>query len=190
MGPKSQDGTNNCGATMTKKEQTPNRIIVKKKRTSKDIPIIATYKEDMYTNMFTLRMTPISRDYMLKIAEEWISCVLNEDMNMLTMEDFLVLKGLQRKTLMRWCEKCPELKEAHDWVAMVLGNRRHRGMMLKTLDTNSTMKCQYLYDENFRQAEEWRANLQAKVAGAGNTVTIVEMEKFADADLLETKKED
>ena len=174
---------------MTKKEQTPNRIIVKKKRTSKVTNSISTFKKEMYLDLFTLRERPVSDDYLFKLALEWITVALNDE-TMLTLDDFLILKGLSRKTMMSWCRRCDVLMEAHNHVTMIIGNRREKGMLTKKLDSTGVLRSMHMYDDRWVKADEWRASLSTKILGAGNTVTIVEMEKFADADLLETKKED
>ncbi len=157
-----------------------------KRKPPKEQAPIKTYRQEMYTDMFTLRQTPISDDYLEKFALEWITVTLNDD-DMLTLNDFYFKKGVNKGTVEGWIQRSPIVREAHDYVVNILGNRRERGSIKKQYDSTTILRSQHMYDKAWQASEEWRANLQAKISGAGGNI-LVEMQAFPSSDLVPKKR--
>ena len=170
-----------------KKAKTSNTTKKSRNSTKVRLPPIKTFREETYTDMFTLREMPIHEDYIRQFALEWILHA-KEDEDMLTMNDFLVKKGMNRSSIQEWLKRSEDMRKAYAFILMVIGNRRERGMLKKQLDSQGVVKSMHLYDELWKESETWRAHLAAKVAGAGGGITLVEMEKFPSSDQVPLKK--
>jgi len=153
--------------------------------TAKKKPI-KTVHEEYYLNMFTFKQTPISTDYLLHYALEWVNWALTDD-DALTMEGFHIKKGVQSFTVSRWCQRSPELKQAHDHVMEIIGDRREKGAINRKYDSGMIRTTMPMYKAKWRELEEWRAQLSEKIASAGG-LKVVELEKFADSDLVPKKE--
>jgi hypothetical protein len=147
---------------------------------------IKTVHEEYYLDMFTLKQTPISKDYLLHYALQWVNWAISDD-DALTMEGFHILKGVQSFTVSRWCQRCPELQQAHDHVMSIIGDRREKGAITRKYDSGMIRTTMPMYKAKWKELEEWRAHLSEKIASAGG-LKVVEMEKFADSDLVPTKE--
>ena len=154
------------------------KVSTKSKKTPKStLAPIETFQNEYYRDMHTLRMSPISKDYLEKFALEWISHALADD-DMLTVNDFLLKKGVSKGTVQQWYERVPEFKEAYNHIVTILGNRRERGSIKRQYDSATILRSQHMYDDAWRAADEWRANLTAKANGSGSGNVIVEMHEF------------
>ncbi len=156
-----------------RQNSTPSKIVPK------------TVYQEYYLDMFTLRQTPVSNDYLLKFALEWVNWAITDD-DALTLEGFYILKGVQQRTVDRWCDRCPELMEAHDYAMMVIGDRREKGAITRKYSEGMIKTTMCMYKIKWKELEEWRAHLSEKIANAGG-MKLVEIEKFADSDLVPTK---
>src|ERR1700677_1494254 len=107
-------------------------------------PVVMTMEEEYYMNMFTLKMTPISNDYLLKFALEWVDAV-EADEEILTLLDFPAKKRVNEGTIHRWMKRCPELQESHDMVKTILASRRELGALNGNLDTGIVRQQQAWY---------------------------------------------
>lgn len=147
---------------------------------------IKTVYAEYYDDMFTLRQTPVSKDYLLKFALEWVNWAMTDE-DALKLTQFYVLKGIHNFSVERWMKRCPELQRAHDWALMIIGNRREIGAIKKIYDSAMIRTTMCMYDTQWKELEEWRARLSEKIASAGG-VRVVEIPAFGDADLLPKKE--
>ncbi len=152
--------------------------------TNKIVP--KTVEQEYYLNMFTLKQTPVSNDYLLHFALEWVNWAITDD-DALTLEGYYIIKGVGSRTVDRWCKRCPELMEAHDYAMMIIGDRREKGAITRKYDSGMIRTTMPMYKAKWKELEEWRAHLSEKIASAGG-MRVVELEKFADSDLVPKKE--
>jgi len=164
-----------------------NTSTKRKKVPKSDKVAIKPFREEYYTDLFSFAITPVSQSYLLKFALEWVSWASdNEDA--LTMTQYLNLKRLHQKTIDRWALRCPELTQAHEMVLQIIGDRRERGAITRKFDAAVVLKSMAMYNAKWREIEEWRATMSAKVAAAGGGIQVVELERYADSPLVPHKK--
>lgn len=163
-----------------------NSTTSRKKTTKNDKPVLKTIQEEYYRDMFSFTRK-ICDDYLLKLALEWVELAM-KDNDMLVLEEFYIAKGIQAKSMSRWMQRCVELQEAHDHVLSILGCRREKGAITRKYDSAFVFKSMAMYNVRWKEIEEWRANLSAKVAAAGGGLQVVEIERFADSPLVPHKK--
>ena len=150
-------------------------------------PQIKTMEQEYYRDMFSFAMKPVSQEYLVKLALEWVDTVIaNEDI--LVLEEYAILKGIQYPVMHRWMKRCPELQEAHDHVMDVLSLRREKGALNNKLNTVMVLKSMAMYNMRWKDIEEWRAQLNEKIAGAAGQL-IVEMNKYPDTKEVPRKKD-
>jgi hypothetical protein len=157
---------------------------IRQSNTSKKI-VPKSVEQEYYLDMFTLRMSPVSNDYLLHFAKEWVDWAVQSD-DALTLEGFYVLKRVHDYTVNRWMKRCPELQQAHDWAMMAIGDRREKGAITRKYDSGMIRTTMPMYKAKWKELEEWRAHLSEKIASAGG-LKVVELEKFADSDLVPKK---
>lgn len=158
----------------------------RKKNPKVDKPVIKTVEEEYYKDMFSFTRK-ISDEYLEKLALEWVDVSL-KDNDMLCLEEFHIAKGIQAKTMSRWMQRCVQLQEAHDHVLSILGARREKGALTRKYDSSMVLKSMAMYNVKWKEIEEWRSALSAKVAAAGGGIQVVEIEKFQDSPLVPHKK--
>lgn len=157
-----------------------------KKTPKSDRPVVKTVEEEYYKNMFSFT-TKITDEYLNKLALEWVELAM-KDTEMLCLEEFHIAKGIYWTTLSRWMKRCVELQQAHDHVMSILGCRREKGALTKKYDSSVVLKSMAMYNIKWKEIEEWRATMSAKVAAAGGGIQVVEIERFADSPLVPHKK--
>jgi len=159
----------------------------KKKTTNIARPAIKSMEQEYYRDMFSFTMKPISQEYLLKLALEWVDTVAsNEDI--LVLEEYAILKGIQYPIMHRWMKRCPELQEAHDHVMCILSVRREKGALNNKLNTVMVVKSMAMYNMRWKDIEEWRAQMSEKIAGATGQL-IVEMNKYPETQEVPRKKD-
>ena len=160
--------------------------VTRQSNTDKKI-VPKTTAQEYYLDMFTLKQTPVSKDYLLHYALEWVNWAITND-DALTMEGFYIIKGTQSKTVWNWMQRCSELQEAHDHVMHIIGDRREKGAITRKYDSGMIRTTMPMYKAKWKELEEWRASLSEKIAGAGGGFKLIEVERFADSDLVPTRK--
>ncbi len=149
---------------------------------------VKTFEQEYFMDMFTLKMKPVSYDYKLKFALEWVNVAMADE-DMLTLEEFYILKGIDPRTVERWLKTCPELQQAHDFVMCILGVRREKGGLNHKYDSAIVRTSMAIYSVRWKDIEEWRNAMKEKIAGSGSgTIRVVELERFADSPLVPHKK--
>jgi hypothetical protein len=167
--------------------KTTKRSTVKAKPATKAAPIIKTFQDEYYRDMFSLKMKPISRDYKLHFALEWVT-VTKEDEDILTLGQFYNLKGINKSIVEGWVKDTPEVKEAHDFVMQIIGTRREVGALTRKLDANVFLRSAANYDSSWRDLEEWRNSMREKISGASAGNFVIEMNKMPETDLVPRRK--
>jgi hypothetical protein len=144
--------------------------------------------KECYLNLNTFGMMPVDMDYFKKLAIEWIAQARNTEM--LLMTEYPAQKGIPAQTFLDWINRCPELKEAQSLVRTIIAMRRERGGLKNEYNGKMVERMQHLYDRDWRDAEEWRANLAVKSQiNTQQPVTVI-LEAFPSSNLVPPKKED
>lgn len=131
-----------------------------------EFPNYRTNKKDFITNNMMDRLAEEYRDY-FKGNEE-----------ALMISDWLVFKGFNEKTWNTWVRKYEVLGDSHDYVLMILANRRERGLMQRKFEVSSTTFMMPMYSKDWRQRELERDEAKNKNVDKGpGTVTVV-MESY------------
>lgn len=170
---------------MAVKKKTPEKTLQNSIETNFPTKIVT---EDY--DMITFKRKPVSVEYLKELAREmleWVNNFKDEDGDApLKHSQFLGKKGIHKYTYYRWLEACPELKFAHDHTLMIIGDNRELGGIKRRLDPNMVTKSMPMYDESWKQLEEWRAKM-----GDGKNVgnITVRMEQFSDEEEEKDDKE-
>ena len=67
--------------------------------------------------------------------------------------------------------RCPELKEAHKYAMLCVGNHREKGGLLKKLDVNMVKWNQYQYSPDWKAADKYQSDLKANADKNSNEGT-------------------
>ena len=165
-------------------KKTKQRSTVKKKPTKSE-NAIKTFEQEYYWDMFSLRQSPVSREYILKFSLEWVDYVCDTE-KVITVLAYLNLKRLHEGTVYRWKDRHVELQEAFSFVKQVCADRRDFGAATRQLDAGWIKHTQPLYHTDFKALELWRNEMKEKIASAGNF--IVEMNKMPETDIVPRRK--
>ncbi|MGJ0429612.1 hypothetical protein [Methylobacter sp.] len=133
--------------------------------------------QEFYRNVVTRKEHPVSMNWILAFIEQWVRWA-REDEKALNPSYYVQYAGVPWKTLMTWCEKYPEVKEAYDEVKSFIALRREQ----RYIETNSSALAFMMphYDQDYKSQHEWRSNLRKseQVEQKQNiTVIIPDMEK-------------
>jgi hypothetical protein len=136
-----------------KKTQTPQSS---KKKRKPEITVT-----DVYLDLFTLQQKPISQAFIERLSGELLEwAAKNKDA--LTVKEFVLNKGIQWRTFMRWTQSREPLKSVYEDVKLLIANRREKGMLKREYDTKCGMHMQYLWDDDWKQADEYHSSLRKK----------------------------
>jgi hypothetical protein len=141
-----------------------------------------------YRNMYTYTQMPISKDIIEKLALEYVNFTLSNP-KVLKPSEFYTHKGMLRQSFENLRGNHPVLEEAHEFVKMIIGDRRETGALEKRLDAGIVSFTMPLYDKDWKELNEWRSKLKDPDQ-ASNETKIVVLEKYPDSPLVPKKKEE
>ena len=152
------------------KPKTPNPSTKQPAEASRKAEL-TTLEEDVYVNMKSLTLWPVSEAYLCTIAREMIDFVEDEEIGAVRLSQFLRKKGMDWDDMQRFMKRCPDLRRAHKWYLMVCAERREIGMMGGKFKEHSTMFMMPHYDADWKAMNEWREQIraEAKFKAEGNT---------------------
>lgn len=137
---------------------------MKKKTTKPSTAKKATTKQpyrhcDDYLNMHTFKNTPISIDWLERLAKELIDWARN-DKTALKLTRFYTNKGIASDTVARWRKRSKAFDKAHRFAKGIIGDRREDGGLTKKLDSSIVQKTMAMYDSGWKELEIWRSELR------------------------------
>jgi hypothetical protein len=178
-------------ASAIMKQRISNSITFVKKAPKMDTKNVknplGNVERECYLNVNTFTMIPMVDDYFKKLAIEWIDLAKNTEM--LLMNEFHIQKGFSRAGFDKWIARSSELQEAQSIVRSIIGVRRERGGLKNEYNTNLVAKMQHNYDQDWKNSEEWRANLAVKHQISTQQPITVVLEAFPSSSLVPVKKE-
>lgn len=140
-----------------------------------------------YLDAISFKQKPMSIEAIERLAVELCDWAMNNE-NALKISQFYVKHGIQRSDYLRWMERCPALKIAHEMGKEAIGNRREIAGLTKKFDAGLVAFSMPHYDPEWRENIEWRSSMKAKEAAEQNNETkIVIMERIPDSPLVPQK---
>ena len=126
-----------------------------------------------YLDLYTFETKPVTNRFLDMLADKyknWV--VMHEDALIFT--EFLEEQYLCTDSFYSWMEKSPNLKRAHKYVLMVLGNRRERGAINKSMDGNFISKTHGHYSEVWVKESNRIAALAKEINTTPNIDVIID----------------
>lgn len=145
-------------------------------RSVKHEPIVGSKKKgcvfDSYKDLFTFREKPIPYSFLERLAEDLLAWSQKD--TSLRIESFYMDNGIRQLDYYRFLDRCPELRDAHDIAIQRIAVRRDTGALTKKFDASWTARTQAAFDETYRKARKFEAELQKDVQDNGPKVVIIE----------------
>ena len=116
---------------------------------------------DMYKDLFILRERPVSEVFIERFCADMLDwATTNKDA--LVLLDFFTARKVNPKTVWRWEQKHPMIREAKTMALKIIGSRREKGAIKNKYNTAMIMSQQAKYDSSWWKLEERRGDLRAK----------------------------
>lgn len=109
---------------------------------------------------------------------EWRQRLINsmliwaQSENALEIMQFCMEYKISYFSLREWVKKYPDLKEAYDYVKMMIACHRRTGSMLKRLDGNYAYKDMHMYDTEWHAINKYHADLKKEEEKQAHTFII------------------
>ena len=98
---------------------------------------------------------------------------LREGDKPITLNDFMVVKGMWPESLRRWCAKYPKLDTACKQAKVILAARRENGISHNKLSYNPIAKTQHFYCEIWADSDERQAKLKIPEQATAGNITVL-----------------
>jgi hypothetical protein len=138
--------------------------------------------------MYTLREHPVTVDWIEKFAMRMLHWAMsNEDA--LTISEFYINEGVNRRDYNRWLKIYPNLELAHETALQAIGDRRIRGAIKRLYDAGTVKYCQPLFDPDFKELVKlWSEMARLKESNGGAEIH-VHMDQIPRTDIVPEKKQ-
>jgi hypothetical protein len=165
-----------------KSTKTSKPTITKKKTSKKITPCqekapIRVIEE--VRDQFTGLTRPITNRYLENLAVDLIEWSKND--KSIILKEFFAVRGVLKEVFYRWCKTYPPLKDAHEIAKSFIAIRREKGGLTKQYDTTMIMRSMPMYDDEWKEFEEWRASLKNKEEEKSRRQVVI-IEKFVEED--------
>jgi len=141
---------------------------------------------DNYMDIFTFREVPVSDVWLEGLAAELVKWA-KEDPGAYKLNRFFSKKGFHHDDLVRWEERCPALKRAHEFALMEIGDRRELKGLERKWDPGMVLSSMPKYDKDWKALGEWRASLTKKDEATTATNTVVVIDKYPETSVVPVK---
>lgn len=112
-----------------------------------------------YMNVSTMTKQLASELWAERMAKKMIDWVKGNQ-EALTLTEFYISVGILSQDFCELARKYPLLGKAQEYVRMVIGDRRERGMLSRKLDPGATAYTMPNYLPEWKKIVEWRASLR------------------------------
>ena len=122
---------------------------------------------DEYQDLLVMKSVPVSKTFLERLGTDWVQWAREKseeplyDQRKILVLDFFSEKGIGWSTLKRWCDRYPFFNEQYTFGKNLLGGRRERAAFWKKSDPGIFLKSAAKFDDQWRELEEWRAQLAA-----------------------------
>jgi hypothetical protein len=157
----------------------PKRVTNSEHRRALDIDLILSLGE--------YRERPISKEYVMTVAKDLI-LMIYENKKMVTLLPWIEKNGLSRASITRWKNQYPDFNAAYSEAKYRIGQRILGNSLYKENDGSMARFCLAMYDDEFKELEEWRSNLNDKSNSSRDEyVRIVHMPTFVESGKVPPK---
>ncbi len=134
----------------------------------KKIPIVL----EEYLDMYLLQKKPVTDTFLDMLASTYVKWV-KEETKCLLFTEFLQYQGIRREDFYRWLLRSEKLRAAHDFVIMVLCNRREVGAITRKYDSSMITKMHGFYSDIWVQETTRVAALGMKDEDRKQNITVI-----------------
>lgn len=113
----------------------------------------------------------IPKELLIKYGEDLL-LMFEESEKMVTILKWLRKHKISYTLLNHYCNVCPELKEMVQEFKYLAGHRIFEKALYREADGNIATRGMGMYNEDYRQSEEWRNNLKKELTEAATPTTI------------------
>ena len=114
-----------------------------------------------YKDFFTNRMHPVTEAFLERISCELLEWAHNNP-DAIRVEQFFLKKNIPLRTVGRWVDTYPNLKEAYDSADLVIAFRREEGAMRKGWNAQIVSKTMGMFDPRYKAFLEWESRLKSQ----------------------------
>jgi len=141
---------------------------------------------DTYTDLRTLKQTPVSEAFLERLGKEFVEWALikeNEevmDKRKICIQDFFAYKGINKASIYRWMEKSPSFKEQYLFGRNLIGLRREKGAFWKEASEKIFLRNAHQYEDDWKDADVFHSKLAKEEAPQEEILLKVESYKIDD----------
>lgn len=140
-----------------------------------------------YQNFQSNQRSPVTEHMLDRLGQELITFAYESDI--LRVEWFFSLRGISPSTAREWTYKYPSFKESYHAARSIIGMRREDGALKRKFDASTAHFTLPLYDQEWREALEYRQKLKEEETSKTQPITVV-LEAFPNSPLVPVKKEE
>lgn len=131
-----------------------------------------------YTNFRSFKQVPLLDASLERIAADLIHWA-EHDKDAIKIAQFYLKLGVSNKTWSNWTQRYPIINEAMSIAKEFIGVRRELRGLKREYEPNHNLAMMHLYDSNWKEAAEWRAQLKAlsqQDATKANVIVLSDLE--------------
>ena len=140
---------------------------------------------DTYYDLFCFKQKPIPYSFLERLSQDLLAWSMKD--TSLRIEDFYMDCGIRSEDYYRFLQRCEELKEAHEIAITRIATRRDKGALTKKFDSSWAARTQAAFDETYRKARKFEAELSKEVND--NQQKLVVIERMPDTKEVKVKEE-
>jgi hypothetical protein len=110
----------------------------------------------------SMRMWPIPKELLINYGKDLL-LMFEENEKMVTILKWLQKHKISHTLLDHYYKLCPELKEMVEEFRYLSGHRIFEKALYREADGNMATKGMVMYNQDYRQSEEWRNNLRKEL---------------------------
>lgn len=138
-----------------------------------------------YENFQSNQRSPVTEHMLDRLSKELI--IFAHESDILRVEWFFALRGISPATARDWTYKFPSFKESYKAARSIIGMRREDGALKKKLDSSTVHFTLPLYDDEWREALEYRHKLKEEEQSKTQPITVV-LEAFPSSPIVPPKE--
>lgn len=111
-----------------------------------------------FINNDALMMFPEKHDWRKRFIYTLLDWASKEDS--LEIVDFAIEMKMHRRTLYKWAEQYPEIKDALDHARLMIGSRRRKGALTRKFDKDVAFKDMHCYDPEWLAINKYHSEMK------------------------------
>lgn len=146
---------------------------------------ICTRDHQDFAMIYAFKQKPVSDAFLSDLA--WDLITWAKDENIRDLRKFLVSRNICKQSFYNWCKRFPMLDEAREFAKMCIASNLFDGAVTKKYDASLATKVLPMYDDEWKQLNEWYAKLRETHDNKSGNITVV-MSSFKEEEQLTTKE--